>query len=105
MYPLPAVPPWSVFVPNIDLSMGSLSKQTPSPIILSAFQELLHKYSGFSIIFTDGSKSPDLAGCAIVYNDDIIRISLPAYFTILSAELYAIKIAINVISSDSFKDK
>lgn len=91
--PLPAVAPWVSYTVHVDASITDLSKTAPSIALLSAYHEMVAKYTEFSIIFTDGSKSTSGVGCSVVFNDDIIRFSLPQFFSVLSAELYAIKLA------------
>lgn len=95
-FPYNINPPWCTFNPNIDLSLTNLSKSQTNPIIyIRHYNNLINKYPNYVKIFTDGSKSPDRAGCAIIHENNEIPFSLPSHFTILSAELYALQLAIN----------
>ena len=88
-------PPWLTYSPKIDFSLTELPKSQTNPqIYVQNFNELLSKYPNFVQIFTDGSKTPNQSGCSIVLDNCAIPYPLPPYFTILSAELYAIKLAI-----------
>ncbi|XP_065213540.1 uncharacterized protein LOC135840786 [Planococcus citri] len=88
-------PPWQSFNPIIDLSLTEFNKNLTNPIILKRhFLLLLDKYKEYSHIYTDGSKTKQFTGCAIIHDDISIPIALPSLCTILTAELYAIKSAI-----------
>ena len=81
---------------NIDLTiLTNFGKDCHKHIIKKAYQELLDKYQNYIKIFTDGSKYNSFVGCAVHSdNFDAIRFPLPSFYTILSAELFAIKLAV-----------
>lgn len=93
------VAPWQNAGISYDLSLIALNKKiTTNAIILAAFSELTDRYKNFEHIYTDGSKSDSGVGCGIATKTEIIlRFSLPSLFSILSAELYAIKLSIEHI--------
>lgn len=97
---LAAAPPWLPCILNIDTSFHQFSRDTQPIIIRRHFQELLHNYADSTVLYTDGSISPSLAGCAVTTDEETIScFSLPTYFSILSAELYAIYLAVLHIAS------
>ena len=92
------VPPWENCLIYTNLSLTSLNKKTtPNDIIVAAYNDMMSSYQQFSHLYTDGSKSTYGVGCAVVLNSEVVvRFSLPAIYTILSAELYAILLAIDI---------
>jgi len=98
---LPVLPPWSTFRVSVDFSMCELAKDLPNSVICGAFCELLGKYLDFAVIYTDGSKSRNHVGCAFTINNETRRIPLPSSFSVLSAELFAIKAALEAVNSSS----
>ena len=89
-------PPWLESNINIDLSLTVFDKQETNSIIFNShFNEILNKYPNHQKIFTDGSKRNNQTACALVHNENQILIPLPPEYSILSAELYALKMAIN----------
>lgn len=100
----PAItPPWSNLDLNIELRLSKLSKkETSAAEFHRAFQEMVSCYPNFRKIYTDGSKFDSSTGCGIATSDSIIlRYSLPSQFSILSAELFAIKLVIDQIASEN----
>ena len=90
------LPPWTPSQITIDTTLPSKKLTNDYEHTHFLFQELLIKYHSSSKYFTDGSKFSSFTGCSIIHLDScIIRFSLPSSFSILSAELYAIYLAIN----------
>ena len=93
--PINVNPPWQIFHPRIDYSLTTFPKSSTNPVIFRQhFYSLTDNYPEFDHVFTDGSKTDNLTGCSIIHKNDIIRYPLPSYFSILSAELYALKLSI-----------
>ena len=59
------------------------------------------KYPNHRQIFTDGSKINEKVGCAAVQGDHIKSCRLPNDASIHSAELWAIKLALEIISAEN----
>lgn len=94
--------PWINFRLKIDFSLLELPKNsTPPSALLRAFQDASSHYPDFRVLFTSGSKNQIYTGCGISNSDHIfLRFSLPSSFTVLLAELFAIKIAVDHIASE-----
>src|SRR6266576_145366 len=97
---LPSIqtPPWTSFSPSIDLSLCNIEKYHRNLRVPEAFSHLLSQYPNYKKIYTDASKTLTSTGCAIIQNSETVRIPLPGTFSILSAELYAIKTALELTS-------
>lgn len=61
-------------------------------------QLLRTKYKNHNEIYTDGSLSADHCGCAVWNSNFSIKVKLPSFSTIFTAELYAILLALKFIS-------
>ena len=84
---------------KIDLSL-TLWKKSSTPLLTykTAFYELSNsKYPKHTKTYTDGSKTACGVGAAAISGKSITTASLPCEASILSAELYAIKMAITKI--------
>ena len=93
------IPPWTHLSINFDFSLTKFSKPETNPRIFNAhFNELLLKYTDFQHLYTDGSKNTYSTGCALVHENNFIPCPLPPQFSVLSAELYAIKLALSYIN-------
>jgi hypothetical protein len=91
------IPPWE---PNLDkrldLQLTSLGKEVSSTVAQQQFKYTTkEKYGGANFIFTDGSKIDERVGWA-VYRDEnnIIREGIPDGSSVFTAELRAIKTAV-----------
>ena len=92
---------WTLQSPEVDVSLGGhLKESTPNWVYQVEFQNLIDtRYSTCECIFTDGSKTQDSVGCAAVYRDQTSMQSLPTNASIFTAEIQALKLAINIIRS------
>lgn len=100
-FSLPTIPPWKSRPFNIDLTLGSVGKSTTHEVIKSAFLEMMSNYPNQVVYYTDGSRSDSAVGCSVVRGNIVsVRFSLPLQFTILSAELYALFLAVQLICSE-----
>ena len=96
------LPPWTPSQITIDTTLPSKKLTNDYEHTHFFFHELLIKYHSSSKYFTDGSKFSSFIGCSIIHPDSYItRFSLPSSFSILSAELYAIYLAINSVVQSS----
>ena len=65
-----ATPPWLLSRPVVDLRLHSSDKDiTPPEIFKNRFYELCHSYSNYYRMYTDGSKSDDRVGAAVVHRN------------------------------------
>ena len=99
-------PPWTFPPLRICLFLSKLVKTShfPSELQCSALEHA-QVHTPSVPVCTDGSKSSEDVGCAAVFPDFDVFISLPVVTSIFTAELYAIFLALSRISfhdSDSF---
>lgn len=96
----PGFPPWLYTPPVIDLSLAQYKKDKTSPLFFKQqYYELREKYIDYREIFTDGSKIEDRVASAAVVEGIIFVRRLPNRSSIYSAELTAISLALNYIST------
>ena len=92
------IPPWELVTPSIDTSLSSVQRDAvlPSEFRAKAL-ELIASYINHHHVYTDGSMSDTGVGCAFVCGPVTRTFGLPAEATVFSAELVAIKKALNFI--------
>lgn len=90
-------PPWKNQPFKIDLTL----KHTSSSFKNYKFQKIEQKYSGYEIIYTDGSKQNENVGFAVIKNGTPRKYKLPPYTTIYTAELQAIGKALHLSISSN----
>ena len=61
-------------------------------------------HQGQEEIYTDGSKSEDGVGCAIVVNNEVFQAKLPDSASIFTAEMTAIEQALEIVYNSKKKD-
>ena len=97
-------PPWLIKQPVIILDLNKPPKNKTHPLIyqekLNNIQEIYPKYQH---IYTDGSKSNFGTGCGAVLHKKSLKKCLPKEASIFSAEIYAINLALDLISTSSSK--
>ena len=88
---LPAVP--------INLELSIYPKQVTPPLqYVQLFTQLLRTmYADHSELYTDGSKIDGGVGAAVIYGPTTRAASLPVEASIFSAELYAIRMALQLV--------
>ena len=92
----PASPPWCR--PPVKICQASYSKKCfPPEQLKSEFLEHVEIHSGLNTIYTDGSKTADGVGFAVITKDSIIKKRLPNCSSIFTAELQAISKALSFI--------
>ena len=100
-----AVPPWVDSVVIIRQHMEHLSKESPPNIVKLHFNELLQTYPQSTVLYTDGSHSADAVGCAVTTDTTVVAcFPLPSYFSILSAELFALYLAVDYAAATKDSD-
>jgi len=94
-------PSYSVHPPTVITELTTLPKKTVSHhTIRNCFNDLLSTTFEDSLhVYTDGSKSADGVGAAVVCEGTILRAAMPAESSIVTAEAHAITMAINFIAS------
>ncbi|GFQ73963.1 putative RNA-directed DNA polymerase from transposon X-element [Trichonephila clavata] len=93
------VPPWKVIYPKVDFTLSCYSKAcTPLSTYRTLYLEHRELFSDYEPIFTDGSKSESHVGSAVVSLSTVITDDLPISASIYTAELHALRIAIEHIS-------
>lgn len=98
-------PPWQLMRPKIDVSLSTLPKSKTDPLVyLSNYSNLRDEYCEFDAVFTDGSKNEDGVAAAAICGHFFIQMRLPNNASVFTAELYAIRYALDFIE-DSLKDK
>lgn len=97
---LAALPPWTGLPLKIVLAPETISRDSNPPIVQSEFSSFLTNYSTALTFYTDGSVQNNLVGCAVFFKNGTTRCSLPPEFSILSAELYAIYLAMDLIKAN-----
>jgi len=98
-------PPWLLSRPVVDLRLYCSDKNITLPeIFKNRFYELWHSYSNYYRIYTDGSKSDDRVGAAVVHRNKIRCVRLPNTASIFRVELYALLLAIEVVRHSKEKN-
>ena len=93
------IPPWNFKTPHICMSLNnSNNRKIDNPNLLKqkALEHMTH-HNNCHAIYTDGSKSDLGVGFAVVSERFKIVSSLPSYSSVFTAELFAIKNALNYI--------
>ena len=99
-------PPWLLKQPVVILDLNKLPKNKTHPLI---YQEKLNNiqeiYPNYQHIYTDGSKSNFGTGCGAVLHKKSLKKCLPKEASLFSAEIYAINMEFDLISTSSSKKK
>jgi len=95
------LPSYSIYPPTVISDLTAWPKKTVSHhIIRDYFNDLLSTTFEESLhVYTDASKSIDGVGAAVVCDDAVLRAALPDESSIVTAEAYAITMALNHIAS------
>ena len=96
-------PPWMTLKASVCTELTKISKKENIPQICrqEAGKHMQSKGRHLAI-FTDGSKTNDTVGSAAVTTIATRKIGLPRYATICTAELYAIKEALDIVALSEF---
>lgn len=94
----PPNPPWLYGPPIINLTLAKHAKHSTPPIeYIREFNNLKNKLPPSTYVYTDGSKSSEGVGAAILCDQRKYMFSLPHVCSNYTAELLAIKKALNII--------
>ena len=92
----PKYPPW--VRPNIEICTISCNRGICSDAELKAsFISHASEHENSISIYTDGSKSSEGVGCAVVTPDTVIKKKLPSISSVFTAELLAVLTAVKYI--------
>ena len=98
----PKSPPWCTPT-RACLPIGG-KKNISNEVMKSEFLKHASEHQGQSV-FTDGSKSSEGVGCAVMTGDTVIRRKLPSSCSIFTAEAFAILLAVkHVFNKGNFKE-
>ena len=99
-------PTWNIEPPYIDMALEeeTTRKRTSPQLYLQLYSEIMEKYRGWEKIFTDGSKTAAGVGAAAIWEGVVKRDTLPRQATIFTAELYGIRLAINIVRDNKNQD-
>lgn len=104
-YKTPSVFSWQLLHPQADKDFLFIPRKELSSSALKQYHgETADAFEDHVAIYTDGSKSPQGVGAAAVCGQRTFSLSLPPEASILTAELHAIKLALNFIA-DSVRTK
>ncbi len=84
----------------MELTNNSKTTKAHNKEIRARIGEEIAKYKNYNKVYTDGSKSSNLVGCAAVTPTRVISSKLPDKYSVLSSELYAIITALDYILED-----
>ena len=98
-------PPWQVMEPLVNLTLSQYKKADTNPLVYkSLFLEMCEAYSNFVQLFTDGSKDGEKVSCAVVTPSFTYSQRLPGELSIFSAELHAIRVAVDFCEMSDKED-
>lgn len=95
------VPTWSIKTVNMNTELTEFPKNSTNPAFYRlCFRDMIHNnYRNFTQLYTDGSKTENGVGAAVVGPHQTRRASLPPQASIFTAELHAIELALNLIAN------
>lgn len=97
--------PWYRLPSVCDFTLTQFQKNlTPHDLILQEYLALNEKYRLYTAFYTDGSKSADCVGSAVVQNNWEKTIRLPNCASIFTAECYAVSVAVKKIISENIEN-
>ena len=98
-YRNPRIPPWHLPLTEIDISLSRYKKdETAATVFRKLFAEALQRYSGWNVVFTDGSKSQQGVGCAWFFEGVRHLSRLYETSAVFTAEIWALILAVECIS-------
>lgn len=95
-------PTWRITTPKINLELAELSRDiTPNEHYQQEYARIKdQRYAEFKCIYTDGSKSEQGVGAAVVCERKRIKATLPSEATVYSSEIHAITMAVSFIRNE-----
>ena len=102
-YKIPEIPPWTMETAEFRFDLTSDKKSETDPSTFQVrYNEIKEHYFSFKPIYTDGSKDGNSVAAAAVYGTKVKKCRLPNKSSIISAEVKAIDLALDLIEqSDS----
>nr|XP_042909488.1 uncharacterized protein LOC122271628 [Parasteatoda tepidariorum] len=98
------IPPWvNLSMCVLDIFGNFKKSDTNSSVFSQKFYEHRNNYNDFKPIFTDGSKHDNHVGCGVVIENFTISEQLHQDASIFTAECYAILLALNFISDQTYR--
>ena len=91
-------PPWQYPEINVDVSLLKYKKDQDQQVLLNKFKEMKDEYRNHSALYTDGSKTDNFVGAGVVMGDASNKININPTSTVFTAELIAIKAALDTIA-------
>lgn len=89
---------WTLKRATVEHDMTEIKKnELPPHIVKAIHRDHMRQYHGYAVIYTDGSKTEDGVGAAAVMGDMVRRMSLPVMATVMTSEMYAIKLALEMV--------
>jgi hypothetical protein len=85
------LPPWMKTRHKLDISLTKFDKKsTSNEVLKTEFNNRTFKYrqEKFDFYYTDGSKTDDGYGCAVIEGDDVYRYKCHLYSSVYSTELF-----------------
>jgi ribonuclease HI len=92
-------PPWTKTKHKFDTTLTKFDKtNTPRDVLKTEFNDRLDKYrqANFETYYTDGSKTDDGYGCAVIEGSEVHRYKCHLYSSVYSTELFAISKALRL---------
>jgi ribonuclease HI len=92
------IEPWTLAEPEINLNLSRSTKEfTLNAWYISEHKAILDFYSGFTSIYTDGSKVDEKVAAAATWEFGHLKTRLPNNCTIFSAEAVALSNALKIV--------
>ena len=96
---IPSFPPWTVPIITTDTNLRKYDKKQSNPNTFKfLFWELSQRYQDHTHVYTDGSKTQNGTGYSIVFEHSTTKDKLHQDTSILTAELNALKYALETTS-------
>ena len=91
------IPPWTLSEMSTQVLDTDVKKHRTLIDIQTCFQELLSQYTGYRILYTDGSKRDRSVACAFTINNAFFQHKLREGLSVYTAELVAIHEALKYV--------
>ena len=95
---VPSVPPWLLRRPCFNYDVHAFDRNSVSAEVLqNHFAETKNGFGKHVEIYTDGSKIGESVACAVICGNQINSMHLPDKSSVYTAELFAIRMALELI--------
>ena len=102
-YSTPKLYTWRIKIPEIDISLAIQSVKQIHDFSLLFREHINNKYPRHNYIYTDGSKTKTGVRAVAVFRELEETATLPQVTSIYTAELYALKMAANIIKRNGYQ--